>query len=199
MTYLRSRTMWTAYSRSASVSVPEKSRGGSTWRSGTGTAAPKRTRRIPRPRWKTCSCGCVTRLEPWSGAAKSSRRWWTSWPVSWMRCRKWSVSGGSQTVSRGAHEGHALFTAHLICMGDRRHSPTLAHVSHRYHSQTPRHHLHATIPLDLPAVPRCATRQLMPLAIMVERLLRASSRPLRGLLEIPRGGSSTGCSPSHIH
>jgi hypothetical protein len=203
MTYLRFRNMWTAYSRSASESVPEKSRDESTWRNGTGTVAPKRTRRrIPRPRWTTCSYACVTRLAPWSGAAKSSRRWSTSWSVLWMRCRKWSVSGVSQTVSHGAHGGLGLFTARPICTVDRRHSPILARVSLRYHSQTLRlaDHLHATLlALGPPAVLLCATQQLMPVLLIVERLLRASIRPLRGLLETPRGGSSTGCSPSHIH
>ena len=56
MTYLRFKTMRTAYSRSASASAPEKSRVESTWKSGTAIVAPKRTQRTSRLRWTACSC-----------------------------------------------------------------------------------------------------------------------------------------------
>ena len=210
MTYLRFKTMQIVYSRSASASALVKLRVESTWRSGTVTVAPKRTRWTPHPRWKTCSCACVTRLARWRGAAKILRRWSTSWSASWMKCRRWNASEVSQTVSRGAHgfriPGQASFTARPISRGHRC-SPTVELVSlRRYFQARLADPPNATPALDRLAVPRCATQQLIHILLLgpraVEdrprRLLR-TSRPLRGLLEIRKGGSSTGCSPSPIH
>lgn len=208
MTYLRSRTMRTAYSRSASASALEKSRGESMWKSGTVTAVPKRTRRTHRPRWTTCSCVCVTRSVRWSGAAKSLRRWSTNWPDSWRRCRRGSALEGSRTVSRGAHgfripePEQASYTAHLI-FRECRYSPTVELVSLHRHSHSQAllvDHLHANPALDPPEVLPCVTRQLTPvrLALLQDRPRRSLRTPrlLRVLLETPTGDSSVECSTS---
>lgn len=206
MTYLRFRTMRTVYSRSVSASAPVKSRGESMWKSGTVTAAPKRTRRTHRPRWTICSCACVTRSVRWSGAAKSSRRWSTNWSDSWRRCRRGSALEGSRTVSRRAHgfripePEQASYTAHLI-FRECRYSPTVELVSLRRHSQALfMDHLHANPALDPPGVLPCVTRQLTPvkLALLQDRPRRSLRTPrlLRVLLETPTGDSSAECSTS---
>ena len=200
MTYLRFRTMRTAYLRSVSASALEKSRGESMWKSGTVTAAPKRTSWTHHPRWTTCLCVCVTRSVPWSGAAKSSRRWSTNWSDSSRRCRRGSASEGLRTVLRGARiPEQASSTVHLI-FRECHYSPTVELVSLRHFQALLVGHLHANPALDPPEVLPCVTRRLtqVRLALLQDRPRRLLRTPrlLRVLLETPTGGSSAEYSTS---